>query len=156
MTPISLFDHPPPLDNQLDTDEYRELSHVLLQVGRVWYMSEEVRLHQCRSLYKAGFDELANDIRNTTSDKSKLAENLLEIAILRIAKVLYQVSTFLHNVAVSKYSLCPSVRRSVFIFVGCGRLTFCLYLRNFFTYLMVFMINREQIYCYGIFKFESR
>ena len=83
-----------PADHQLDTEDYRKLCDILLQVGRVWFMSEEVRLLQCTALYKAGFDALGGDVRNTATEKDKLAENLLEIVILRIAKYLYQVKIF--------------------------------------------------------------
>ena len=79
-------------DNHLDTDQYRQFYNIILQLGKVWFMSEEVRVYQCQALFKAGFDSLGAELRSNIGEKDKIAGKLLEIGLLRLAKYLYQVN----------------------------------------------------------------
>ena len=78
-------------DNQLDTEQYRHFYSIILQLGKIWFMSEEVRVYQCLALFKAGFDSLGAELRSSIGEKEKIAVKLLEVALLRLAKYLYQV-----------------------------------------------------------------
>ena len=78
-------------NGRLDTDDYRTYVEVVLQLGRVWFMSDAVRVLQCCALYKAGFDSLGAELRNASTEREKLAHELLEVALLRLAKYLTQV-----------------------------------------------------------------
>jgi len=85
-------------DNQLDTEQYRQLYSIILQLGKIWFMSEEVRVYQCLALFKAGFDSLGAELRSSIGEKEKIAVKLLEVALLRLAKYLYQVlRIYLHG-----------------------------------------------------------
>ena len=57
---------------QRDTKEFIRMMEKLVQVSRVWFMSDFVRLCEVESLYRAGHDDLASENRTCISDKSSL------------------------------------------------------------------------------------
>jgi len=77
-------------DNQLDTTQYRTLVNIVLQLAKVWFISGEMKVRQCTALYQSGFDSLGAEVRNSLDGKSRVCEALLEVALLRLAKYLYQ------------------------------------------------------------------
>jgi len=78
---------------EYETDNFTRLSEKLMQLGRVWFMSDLVRICQVDSLYRAGYDDLASELRPTVTDTSALGDRLLEISLLRIAKYVWSGST---------------------------------------------------------------
>jgi hypothetical protein len=79
-------------DAQLDAGVYKELMEPALQISKVWFLSDVVKVGQCHALFVTGFDSLGADIRNsfTSAEQGKLSEKLLDVALLRIAKYLHQ------------------------------------------------------------------
>jgi len=79
-------------DSQLDSTFYKKLMQPVIQLSKVWFLSDVFRVGQCHTLYMTGFDSLGAEIRNSfdTNEMDKLCEKLLDVALLRIAKYLHQ------------------------------------------------------------------
>ena len=58
--------------HQRDTKEFVRTMEKLVQVSRVWFLTDYVRLCEVESLYRAGHDDLASENRTTISDKTGL------------------------------------------------------------------------------------
>ena len=71
---------------QYDMATFHNLSEKLLQLGKVWFMSDLVRVCQVDSLYRAGYDDLASELRTSVTDLASLSDRLLEVCLLRLAK----------------------------------------------------------------------
>jgi hypothetical protein len=71
---------------QYDMASFQALSDKLLQLGKVWFMSDLVRVCQVDSLYRAGFDDLASEMKTSVTDMASLSDRLLEVCLLRLAK----------------------------------------------------------------------
>ena len=92
-------------DSQLEADVYKELMQPVLQISKVWFLSDVVKVGQCHALFVTGFDSLGNEIRNsfTANELGKLSEKLLDVALLRIAKYLHQVEFYLISILILFY-----------------------------------------------------
>lgn len=71
---------------QYDTAVFLRLCDKLLQLGKVWFLSDLVRMCQVDSLYRAGYDDLGSELRSSVTDIAAVADRLLEICLLRLAK----------------------------------------------------------------------
>ena len=93
-------------DAQLDATVYKELMEPLLEISKVWYLSDVVKVGQCHALYVTGFDSLGGEIRDTFTsvEMGRLSEKLLDVALLRIAKYLHQVFLCFKVLGYSKIS----------------------------------------------------
>jgi len=78
---------------QYDLTIFQTLSDKLLQLGKVWFMSDLVRVCQVDSLYRAGYDDLASELRTSVTDLASLSDRLLEVCLLRLAKHVWCSST---------------------------------------------------------------
>jgi len=78
---------------QYDMATFHNLSEKLLQLGKVWFMSDLVRVCQVDSLYRAGYDDLASELRTSVTDLASLSDRLLEVCLLRLAKHVWCSST---------------------------------------------------------------
>jgi len=78
---------------QYDTAMFQKLSDKLLQLGKVWFLSDLVRVCQVDSLYRAGYDDLASEMRTSVTDMASLSDRLLEVSLLRLAKHVWCGST---------------------------------------------------------------
>jgi hypothetical protein len=59
---------------------------------QVWFMSENVTVSRCEALFRAGYDSLGVGLRGTVSDLSQLAKCLVEVALLRLTKYIFQLT----------------------------------------------------------------
>merc|ERR1711874_181529 len=64
-----------------------------LQLGKVWFMSDLVRVCQVDSLYRAGYDDLASEMKTSVTDMASLSDRLLEVCLLRLAQHVWCSST---------------------------------------------------------------
>jgi len=71
---------------QYDTEMFLKLCDKLLQLGKVWFLSDLVKVSQVDSLYRAGYDDLASEMRTSVTDMASLSDRLLEVSLLRLAK----------------------------------------------------------------------
>jgi len=71
---------------QYDTEMFLKLCDKLLQLGKVWFLSDLVKVCQVDSLYRAGYDDLASEMRTSVTDMASLSDRLLEVSLLRLAK----------------------------------------------------------------------
>jgi len=69
-----------------DTAEFQAASTRLLNLTRLWFMTDLVRVCQVDQLFRAGLDSLALELRAGVTDLQGLAARLLEVALLRVAK----------------------------------------------------------------------
>jgi len=74
---------------QHDTAFYHEVSTKLIHLARLWFLSDLVKMCQVESLFRAGLDHLALEIRPGVTDVQGLAGRLLEVALLRVAKFVW-------------------------------------------------------------------
>ena len=73
-----------------DTSQWDTLSEQLLSVARLWFLSDLVRTRQVEELYKAGWDELAAQLRPAVTDLAGLSSRLLEVGLGWLAKAVYE------------------------------------------------------------------
>ena len=57
---------------QRDTKEFIRIQEKLVQLSRVWLMTDHVRLCEVESLYRAGHDDLASENRTCISNLGTL------------------------------------------------------------------------------------
>jgi len=74
---------------QHDTAFYQEVSSKLIHLARLWFLSDLVKMCQVESLFRAGLDYLALELRPGVTDVQGLASRLLEVALLRVAKFVW-------------------------------------------------------------------
>jgi len=74
---------------QHDTAFYQEVSTKLIHLARLWFLSDLVKMCQVESLFRAGLDYLALELRPGVTDVQGLASRLLEVALLRVAKFVW-------------------------------------------------------------------
>jgi len=71
---------------EYELNQYQEVQDKLQTVARNWFMSDYVKLCQVESLYKAGYDDIAGEVRTSISDQQTLGSKLLEVCLMRLAK----------------------------------------------------------------------
>ena len=52
--------------------QYQEVQDKLQTVARDWFLADFVKLCQVESLYKAGYDDIAGEVRTSISDQQTL------------------------------------------------------------------------------------
>ena len=57
---------------EYELGQYQEVQDKLQAVARDWFMSDFVKLCQVESLYKAGYDDIAGEVRTSISDQQTL------------------------------------------------------------------------------------
>jgi len=66
--------------------QYQEVQDKLQTVARDWFLADFVKLCQVESLYKAGYDDIAGEVRTSISDQQTLGSKLLDVCLMRLAK----------------------------------------------------------------------
>ena len=90
---------------KLDTDEYSLWTLHLNMLGKMWFMSDELKESLVFALYKAGFDRMGQETLAALADKRKIGSELLSIAIMRVTKIFYESPDHLKRVATVKSSM---------------------------------------------------
>jgi len=72
-----------------DTEHFEALVMRCRELGRLWFLSDHVRLAQVEALFRAGFDSLAWELLSSVTDKELLVGRLLELCLLRLTRQVY-------------------------------------------------------------------
>jgi len=86
------FIHRLPGSGVYDMEDYRRFKDQIMQLGKLWFMSDVVKACQVEALYRAGFDDLAGEETVGVADQGALSSRLLEVGLLRLSKFVYEAT----------------------------------------------------------------
>jgi len=77
----------------IDILSYQNIQEQLMVLARDWFLSDFVKMCQVVSLYRAGHDDMAGDLRSSITDIQALSDRVLEVALIRMAKYIWGAET---------------------------------------------------------------
>jgi len=75
-----------------DTTDFKRFKDQIMQLGKLWFMTDVVKASQVEALYRAGFDDLAGEEVGGIADQAALSSRLLEVGLLRLSKFVYSAT----------------------------------------------------------------